>query len=799
MKSRSRAAHRQLALILFWQSLVPKHKRLINFLAILLVIGLTLRLIPYLLPIRAADIAQDIQPIEFVDRHGLPLGTLLTRDKQHTAAVALDRVSPRFIQAIIAAEDGRFYQHGALDLQAIARAVKNGIQRGKVVSGASTITMQLARMLSPTSANLPGKLAEVWHSWRIVAGMNRQEILAAYINHLPMGGNIYGVEAAARIYFAIPAKDLNLAQASILAGLPNNPTYFNPYTHWERLKQRQRYVLDRMVADGYIDRQQSDRAYSEQVLFQSRQQGIIAAPHFLFWLARQLPSTKATATVQTTIDRPLQELVEGQVKQVTRSLFGNNVHHAAAIVIDNHTGEVLAYAGSPDYFDDENLGSNDGVQALRQPGSTLKPFLYQLGLANKAIRPQSILADNPVYYAIPGGKIYNPTDYNEKFLGDVRVRIALANSLNIPAVRILEKVGVPEFLNRLRELGFTHLTQDAEYYGLGLALGSGEVSLWELARAYATLASGDKSLALVTNLNSDRGKDAVSGHEVKDLGLESVRETAKELDSAWNLITDILSDRYARSLSFGVNSVLDLPFPAAVKTGTSSNFRDTWTVGFTTDYTVATWVGNFNGDPMRQISGVTGAAPLWNRIMLYLHSSEEPKGFNPPADAIKKPICATSGLKPSPNCSAVVEEYIYLADLSSYEGASRNSLALKPHQPATESEDGERSLDASDSHLASNLKILSPHQGDIFVIPPKSNPQLEFKVSNNVSEGVEWWLNRQKIGESNSNSLFWQMQPGSWTLEVKPKKSSHSKGDRLSFQVQLSNFSGPRRGFSTAK
>jgi len=444
------------------------------------------RSLPYLVPILAADIAQTEAAIIFSDRHGQPLGTILTRSQEHTAIVPLDRVSPVFIQGTIAAEDKRYYQHGALDYLAIARAILEAIQAKEIVSGASTITMQLARMLHPNPRTLPYKFQEIWISWRLTAGMTKDEILAAYINRLPMGGNIYGVEAAARNYFGIPAADLNLAQASILAALPNDPTDLNPYYQWEPLKRRQKYVLDRMVADGYITAVEGDRAYREQVQLQPPNQGIVAAPHFLFWLANQVPED--VSQVRTTIDLPLQKFVEAQVKEVVGALSSYNVNHGAAIVLDNKTGEILAYVGSPDYFSDDYLGRNDGVQALRQPGSALKPFLYQLALEKKVIRPNTILADVPTYYPIPGAKVYSPVDYSETFKGPVRVRVALGNSLNIPAVRVLEKVGVATFLERLRQLGFTHLDKPPEHYGLGLALGSGEVSLWELAHAYLTFA-----------------------------------------------------------------------------------------------------------------------------------------------------------------------------------------------------------------------------------------------------------------------------------------------------------------------
>ncbi|MBW4675283.1 MAG: penicillin-binding protein 1C [Desmonostoc geniculatum HA4340-LM1] len=754
-----------------------KHTKVI--LAVLL-ICLVVRLLPYFAPIRAADIAQNQLAMQFSDRNNLPLGTLLTRDQEHTSVIPLNQVSPQFIQAILAAEDASFYQHGALDMKAVIRATKEAIHAKRVVSGASTITMQLARMLDPVPRTLSGKMQEIWLAWRLVAGMNKDEILSAYINRLPMGGNIYGVEAAARTYFSIPASDLNLAQASLLAAIPNNPTYFNPYEHWERLKQRQKYVLNRMVREGYVSEAMAARTSTEKVVFQSRPPGIIAAPHFLFWLANQFDKTQPqeisprleNSVIRTTINRPLQQFVEAQVQQVISSLAPNNVHDAAALVIDNHNGEVLAYVGSPDYFNEAKLGRNDGVQALRQPGSTLKPFVYELALEKNLIRPNTILADVPAHYAIPGAKLYSPTDYTESFLGPVRVRIALANSLNVPAVRVLEKVGVETFLERLHQLGFEHLNQTPEHYGLGLTLGSGEVSLWELARAYLTIARQGDAIPLVTTF----GNTADAMNRVSTIANQRI----------WQLITNILSDNHARATAFGVDSVLNLPFAAAVKTGTSSNFRDTWTVGFTTDYTVATWVGNFNGEPMRQVSGVTGAAPLWNRIMLHLHEHQEPAAFPSPEGLIQLPVCAISGLKPTSDCTSVVQEYFYPEDKNNYETA--NKFDLPP-------EYDEWLAKQQRSHLISdNLRILSPHDGDLFLLYPgeAGKQKLEFKLGGNKSASVEWWLNGEKLDTNSANSLFWNLRAGNWTLEAR----SGEMRDKISFQVELASIKPMRRGFS---
>jgi penicillin-binding protein 1C len=736
---------------------------------VLVLICLIVRSLPYLAPIRTADIAQEQSAIEFSDRNGLPLGTILTRDREHTVTVPLDRVSSHFVRAIIAAEDRRFYQHGATDAIAIGRSILEAIQAKHIVSGASTITMQLARMLEPAPRTLPHKVREIWLSWRIFAGMNRDEILESYINRLPMSGNIYGVEAASRTYFGISAADLNLAQASLLAAIPNDPNNLNPYYRWQSLKKRQAYVLDRMVKDKYITRSQAERALNEAILLAPAKQGIIAAPHFLFWLSDRLPK-QHPSRIRTTIDRSLQEFVEAQVQQVVNSLSPHNVHNAAALVINNHTGEILAYVGSPDYFDLTEIGRNDGVQALRQPGSTLKPFLYELALEKRTIRANTILPDVPTYYAIPGAKLYSPTNYNDRtFLGPVRVRIALANSLNIPAVRVLEKVGVPAFLDRLHELGFEHLTQPPEYYGLGLVLGSGEVSLFELARAYVTLARQGQSTPIVTALNA-----------------EATSNSQPILDRTTSaLITNMLSDPHARAQEFGVDSVLALPFPAAVKTGTSSDFRDTWTVGFTTDYTVATWVGNFNGDRMKKVSGVMGAAPLWNRIMLHLHEHQEPAAFPPLQGLVQRPICAISGWRPNPDCPSVVQEYFYPEDLSKYETES-GSLKL------SEEYNGWLANQSQSSLTNSNFKIVFPQNDAYFVINQNENSRLEFKLSGANTTPIEWWLNGKKLAAQSSNSLFWQLQPGKWNLQVKAGKMV----DRVNFEVQVANHKSLRRGFS---
>lgn len=793
-----------------------------------------IRSIPELLPISAEQLVQDERALMFTDRRGLPLGTVLSRSQDQTMTVPLEQIAPEFLAAIVAAEDQRFYQHHGVDSQAVIRACLEALQARQIVSGASTITMQLARMVrssreltdgaegrsyqttslkarpenrledtsknNPQKRNLHNKLQEIWLAWRLEAGMSKAEILAAYVNRLPMGGNLYGVEAAARTFFSVPASDLTLAQATLLAALPNDPVALNPYGNLPELKQRQTYVLERMVQEHLITAEQAKRTQTITATLQLSKPHPLIASHFLFWLAARLPAD-SPAQIQTTIDRPLQTFVTTQVRQVVQSLVDHNVNHAAALVIENTTGEVLAYVGSPDYFTAQH-GKNDGVQALRQPGSTLKPFLYQLALERGIVHSLSTLADVPTHYAIPGAQLYSPTDYNEKFQGQVRLRLALANSLNIPAVRLLEQVTVPTFLTHLQGLGFQHLTHSPDHYGLGLALGSGEVSLWELARAYVNLVRQGHGIDSI-GIASSNGNAAFEDTTFKKAAFKKATEhpdTIAHINQRTQthlFITDILSDPYARAQAFGVDSVLALPFAAAVKTGTSSDFRDTWTVGYTTDYTVATWVGNFDGALMQNVSGITGAAPLWHRIMLKLHEQQEPQPFAKPNWA-KVPICDETGLLTNSRDYAIVLEYVSPMPIAS----SQNQPAREILTQATTLESLEEVCNTHNSEgsmqYAQGLKIIFPQADDRFILQPKpdtsqnpqENPQeIQFKVSAPGDTNITYRLNDTEFTIPPNQNFAWKLQPGKWTLEVQVGEDI----DRINFEViELQEKSLPR-------
>lgn len=701
-----------------------------------------------------ASVAQPHGAVTFLDRHGAVLGTILASDARHAEAVPLRDISPTMQHAIVAAEDARFFSHGAVDIRGLLRAVGEVFVYGQFESGGSTITMQLARLLHPSPSTIRGKLVQIFDAERLAMRSSKSAILAAYLNRMPMGGNLYGIEAAARTYFGAPARDVDLAQSALLAAVPNDPVGLAPDEHLKAARARERYVLARMVALGMIDRTQARQAQSEPLTVGRHDAGIEDAAHALFYL---FPRVRGQDRVYTTIDRGLQRFVQAQVRQVLAALRSRHVTDAAAIVIDNHTGDVLAYVGSPDYFSDALLGRNDGVQARRQPGSSLKPFMYELALERGVLRSTSILADVPSSFAIPGGLLYQPADYSGSFSGPVRVRYALANSLNVPAVRALAKLGTAPFLNRLHALGFRALDKPASFYGLGLTLGGGEVTLWENARAYVTMA---------------RRGDAIPIHLLPEAHLRHVHIGDP---NTWTLVTRMLADRNVRVHSFGRHSVLDEPFDAAVKTGTSSDYRDTWTMGFTRDYTVGVWVGNFDGSAMRDVSGVTGAGPLWNRIMLHLHERRTPAHFPRPRGYVRVSICATTGHAPVPGCPAVVREWVRYADVARVERPKTLRLG---HQ--------------YDAWLArqnavgvtGGLRIVFPAANSIFYrIAPHSAlqqraQQLALRAAG--AEGrVRWSVDGRALPLDADGHAFWPVRLGDHTVVA----SDGRRTDRVSIRV----------------
>ena len=583
--------------------------------------------------------------------------------------VALTQIAPTLRQATIAIEDASFYQNVGVDLRGILRAAWINLRSGTILAGGSTITQQLARnfLIDPDLAHqrsLERKLREAVLALKLTASLPKDEILTLYLNQIYYGGLNYGVESAARYYFGKPATDLDLAEAALLAGLPQAPSAYDPLIHPEAAHARQRQVLQAMVRAGMIDAHQAARAADEPLQLAGLAPTMLA-PHAVTYLLAGLtaefgPDTilRGGLTVTTTLDLELQEATQIAVRRRLADLNrprgdtpGYHIQGGAVVILDPNDGAILTMVGSPDFADRSAQGQVNAALALRQPGSAIKPLTYALALT-KGWTPATIILDVPGSFTSRDGRPYTPANYDNTFHGPLSLREALATSSNVAAVRTLNDVGLPALLDLAARLGINSLGSDAARYGLALTLGSGEVTPLELTAAYAAFANGGERVYpyAVMSIVDAAGRPL----PISTLGAQPRRAVLSP--QVAYLISDILADPYARMRAFGTTSPLTIDRPAAVKTGTTSDWRDNWTVGYTPDRVVGVWVGNPDGSPMRGVSGITGAAPLWHEVMLAAHRNLPVRLFPQPAGIVELTICAASGLLPAPACPATRSE-----------------------------------------------------------------------------------------------------------------------------------------------
>lgn len=592
------------------------------------------------------------------DRNGVLLYEILDPNGGSRRTVTLEQVPLALRQAVIATEDATFYRNPGFSPLGLLRAAVQNLRAGRIVSGASTITQQVARQLLLGSdrheQTLSRKAHEIWLAIRLTATLTKDDILTLYLNEMYFGNLSYGVEAAARGYFGKPVRELGLAECALIAGIAQSPVAYNPLTHPEAASDRQRTVLNLMAEEGYIDQASADRAASEPMRYAGDPYSM-RAPHFAMMVREELVALvgedaliRGGLIVETTLDWGLQERAETIVQDHLTALNAatdeappHRVSNAAAVVLDD-AGAVRALVGSPDYWDSSIAGAVNGATALRQPGSALKPFTYAAAFAS-GLSPASPIADVRTVFRTHEGNPYIPVNYDGEYHGLVSLREALAGSYNVAAVRLLDTIGVQALPDLVRRLGIDTLNQP-ERQGLALTLGGAEVRLFDLTAAYASLAAAG---ARVTPYLVESIRDA-DGTVLYSYTASS-REQVLDPRVAY-LVTDVLADPSARAAVFGRNSALDLPFPAAVKTGTTNLWRDNWTVGYTTAWTVGVWVGNADGSPMEDASGVTGAAPIWNSLMRVTHR-QAPAAFAAPDGLVAVEVCALSGLLPGPACT----------------------------------------------------------------------------------------------------------------------------------------------------
>jgi len=559
------------------------------------------------------------------------------------------------------------------------------------------------------------------------------------LNRVPCGRQIYGLPAAARLYLDKTPANLTPAEAAFLLALPKAPSALNPYRHPGPALARRNRILDRMADLGFLTESQKTRAKAEPLNLKGWGRPFLA-PHFVTRVRSALSET-SPGLVRTTLDLEIQAQVESMVQQAVNQGRDQGLTQTAALVLDHRSGEILAWVGSADFFDDRE-GQNDGVTVLRQPGSAVKPLTYAAAF-DAGLTPADLIEDEPVDFGLRRG-VYSPANYDHRFRGAVSLRTALASSLNVPAVKVLEKVGLTRVLEKMKAAGLKSLLQEPDFYGLGLTLGCGEVSLLELAEAYATLAAAGVCRPPVMVLS--HSPDSRPGRRVFS-------------PQAAYLVTDILADDAARAAGFGRDSVLALPFPAAAKTGTSKNFRDNWAVGYTSSVVVAVWAGNFDGRPMGSVSGVSGAGPLWRRIMRLLAQYYPPEPFTRPDGLTELTVCPETGLRAGPQCPRRRDE-IFITD------HLPGGYCLR-HQPAAAAEPPRPE--------PGRLAILTPRPGEQYLFDPGIEKGFQnLGLAAQAPPGIDWlvWsVDDREIGRIRTDRqplprLFWPLRPGAVKITV---------------------------------
>jgi len=663
-----------------------------------------------------------------LDRDGEPLYELRTdRVRRRLDWTPLKNISPALRVAVVKAEDKRFYEHPGVDYISIGAAVIRGLS-SESLRGASTITMQLASLLGrelqagKERRSIWQKGKQVFKAWEIEKSWSKQEILEAYLNLVTFRGELQGIAAASRGIFGKDPHGLDQTESLILASLIRSPnassseiikrvSHLIKVMGWE-IGEDEIYSKVRQVFLGpNLPRPRED-----------------LAPH----IARQLLKGKPHGTnILSTLDGKTQRFVLDRLVHHLLPLRMQNVKDGAALVVENQTGNVLAYVS----YSGEPLSSRyvDGVQAKRQAGSTLKPFLYGLAFDQRILTPASVLDDSPLDIVVLSGT-YQPANYDSKFKGLVTTRNALASSLNVPAVKTLSLVGIEPFLNKLRQLGIKGLNESGDYYGPSLALGSADVTLWDLTNAYRTLANEGiwSELRLIFEENTPSKEKKIFSKE------------------ATFLVSDILSDREARSITFGLENSLSTRFWTAVKTGTSKDMRDNWCIGYSRKFTVGVWTGNFSGEPMWNVSGITGAAPVWIEVMNFLHR----------------------------NCPSIKREVypgLVRREIEFHQGItpSRKEWFIRGTEP-----------DSKDQRIGRFYpRIVYPLSGTIIAIDPDIPLELQkiFFISQTNENDVRWVLNGVPM-ETLGKTIPWTPKTGKYSLAL--AKGEGKIVDSVSFEVR---------------
>lgn len=710
-------------------------------------------------------------------RDGTLLYEVLPSGGEAREAVRLSVLPASVTNAVVAAEDARFYRHHGVDPFAIGRSVRDRILSRASAGGASTIEQQLLKNLFyPTARRtIPQKIRESLGALYWSATHGKDETLELYLNTVPFGSGTAGIQPAAQRYFHAAAADVSIGQAALLAGVIAAPSAYDPFLHWTAARTRQRTVLDRMARLGMISSDDARLAEESDVpIFAPFHQ--ITAPHFVLRLLDELERTipdirSGGYVVRTTLDPGLQRSIEDTVRRRLLALRDQAVTDAAALAVDPRTGDVLAYVGSADYFDEKISGQVDMVRAKRQPGSSLKPFMYLSALLN-GFTAGTVIDDLPVRYTSADGQPYMPHNFSYSYSGPVTLRDALGSSLNVPAVNVLNAIGLESFFGTLHRFGID-FPESPSHYGLGIVLGGGEVSLEEEVNAYAGLAREGEMLPLrfITSVDDATGRSVFKQETPEPSAVFADRERSRQ---AIAVISDILSDKKARYRAFGEANLLDVGSRVAVKTGTTKDYHDNWAFGYTPSFVLGVWVGNADNAPMNGVSGITGAVPIWHDVMRAASERVGDASWPDPPGLTARDICVTSGLLANGICPKTRRE-IFLPGTEPtaldtwYVRCPNGRIYLNPPERFAawiQAARHESVPVGSCAGAVTVVSIISPADGDRFVLDTHVDPLLQrvpFMVGGPALSDYVWHLNGQTI-RADGPSYLWDPVPGEYTL-----------------------------------
>ncbi|MCB9740701.1 MAG: penicillin-binding protein 1C [Deltaproteobacteria bacterium] len=749
--------------------------------------------VPALPPDPEAALAARYQAIEVLDRNGERLGTLTAAHHQRGLARPLAAFSPRLIAATVEAEDQRFWQHRGVDPVAVGRAALGNLRSRRVVSGASTLTQQLAKMIAPGPRGWRAKWRETAWALQLEARYDKDAILALYLSHAPYGGLLRGAESASRALFARSADALTWRQAALLAVLPRAPSVLDLRRDPSRAVRLADRLLDRLQARGVLSAEER-RAAAEEAVEVRASPSPLEAPHALDML-RQQEADGVVAAIRTSLDRRLQADLQAIVAVETARLRGRGADNASVVVIEAGSGAIRAMIGSQAYGDAAALGANNGALARRSPGSTLKPFIYALGM-DQGIDAAEVWLDTEAHFETPHGD-WRPDNYARRYHGPVRTRLALSNSLNVPAVRALSRIGVGALQDALRRAGVGGLHRSAEHHGLGLALGDADVALLDLAGAYSAFANA--GVAVVPSL-----VDGLVDGDGVEHGLGTTQAQRLFSPRAASVVVDMLADPLARSPAFGHGGGLDLGHAVAVKTGTSKGNRDALAVAVSARYVVAVWVGNFDGRATEGWTGASAAGPLLRGVLDRL-SEEGPLRLPSRADGLQRvTICPASGGRPGPLCPHRAQEWVFA------EAATRGPCTKHDHGGSALRGEARAWAERAGIALAAEpwvdagpadarIRLLSPAQGARFWLDsqrPGADQAIRIRAASEPAGlPVEIRVDGRLLEEASvaDRDVLWSPAPGHHRIEVRLVGAGAAAGPKARSDAVTVDVLGMRR------